>query len=277
MSDEQAVKAMEPEGEAASAPAEKEPEGGEREEGRWSGSMGIVQGIPGRRIKSVGVLDVRGVAAEQIARIESLKSIGVVLVDESCRSALEGASMVSVGAVAVVEPDVRVLVESCLEISRVTMEGMPAGQKLLLVGIVFFKPDVPPALVAEKFESLQVVGVLLAPAGVQGALIGKMQIIGVSVTLPDDVGPVIRSIGQTFADQKYLSYLEDGVTYLNIGRTRFAEDVTEALLAQKISAYYNVGQTLAPPPLLALLKARCPTNLGQFAEPKAREEAAPPS
>ena len=41
-------------------------------------------------------------------------------------------------------------------------------------------------------------------------------------------------------------------------------DVPEDLLAQKIAVYINVGATHAPSALLDLLKARCPTNLGQF-------------
>jgi hypothetical protein len=258
--------------ESAEAHSEKS-----KERGGESGSMGIVQGIPGRRISSVGVLDLRGVPAEQIAQIETISSTGVVLLDEGSRTALESVTTTSVGAVAVVGPDVRVMVEPWLEISRATVEGMAAGQKFLLVGIVFFKPDVPAALVTEKLESLQVVGILLACAGVQGALLGKMQITGVSVTLPDDVGPIVRSIGQTQMDQAYLSHLADSIVYLNIGQTILAADVTEEMLARKISAYYNVGQTVAPPALLALLKARCPTNLGQFSESKKQpaEEQAP--
>jgi hypothetical protein len=259
MSDEQTAKVTEEPGAATRRPGRKETD-------VWSGSIGMIQGIPGPRIRSVGVLDLRGVPAEQIARIEAVNSVGVVLLDEGNRSALESVTMHSVGAVAVVERDVRLMVEPWLEISRATMEGMPAGQKLLLVGIVFFAPDVPAALVAEKFEWLQVVGILLAGAGVQGALFGKMQITGVSHTLPEVVGPIVRSVGQTKMDAPYLSYLEDGILYLNIGQTIVTEDVTEALLAQKVAAYYNIGQTVAPAPLLALLKARCPTNMGDFKE-----------
>jgi hypothetical protein len=239
-----------------------------------SGSMGMVQGVPSRHIKSVGLLDLRGVPPEQVAQIQSIHSAGLVLVDEANRLALDQVTMKSVGAVAVATPDYRVMIEPCLELSRATLEAMPAGQKLMLVGIVFFKPDVPPALVAEKFEALQVVGVLLTCAGVQGVLLGKMQITGVSLTLPDDVGPIVRSMGQTRMTQEYLSHLQDGIVYLNIGHTELSGDVTIDLLKQKIATYYNVGHTAAPASLLALLKARCPTNLGAFTESKAQPEKA---
>jgi len=240
-------------------------------------AMGAFQGFPGRRVHAVGVLDLRGVPAEQVAQIESIHATGVVLLDEQNRLALERTSMHAVGSVVVAGPEVRVMVEPCLEIEKATMEGMVPGQKLLLVGIVFFKPDVPAALVTEKLESLQVVGVLLACAGVQGALMGKLQITGVSVTLPEDVGPMVRSVGQTTMDVSYLSHLQDGIVYLNIGQTFVSDDVTEELLAQKIGSYYNVGQTIVRGPLLGLLKARCPVDAGQFKDKaeweKEQEEA----
>jgi hypothetical protein len=238
-----------------------------------SKTAGIVQGVPGPHIHSVGLLDLRGVPAEQVAQIKSIHSVGTILVDEENRGALSQASIESTGGVVVVKPGVRVMVEPSLEISRSTMEAMPAGQKLMLVGIVFFKPDVPPALVAEKFEELHVVGVLFSCAGVQGALLGRMQMTGTSVTLPDNVGPIVRSIGKNDITQGYLSHLQDNSVYLNIGATAVADDVTEELLAQKIQSYYNVGATIAPAALLALLKARCPANLGAFKESGAKEDA----
>ena len=231
-----------------------------------SSSVGAMQGIPGRRIKDVGLLDLRGVPADRIAQIQSIDSVGAILLDEGCRTALEQVRMNSVGTVAIVGPDVRVIVEACMEFSKATLEAMPGAQELMLIGIVFFAPDTPPALVTEKFASLQVIGILLAGAGVQGALLGKMQITGVTVTLKENADPIIRCIGQTRIDAKYLSYLQDGIHYLNVGQTILSEDVPEELLAAKIATYYNVGQTTGPAPLLSLLQARCPTNLGQFQE-----------
>jgi hypothetical protein len=232
-----------------------------------SQTVGIVQGVTGPHIVSVGLLDLRGVPAEQVAQIRSIRSVGAVLVDEGNRHALSQATVESTGGIVVVEPGLRVMVEPFLEISKATLDGMPAGQKLMLVGIVFFKPDVPPALIAEKFEDLRVVGVLFACAGAQGALLGRMQSTGVSITLPDDVGAVVRSLGENRLTPDYLAHLQDNSAYLNIGATFVSDDVTEALLAQKVQSYYNIGATFAPAPLLALLKARCPTNLGHFGEP----------
>jgi hypothetical protein len=86
------------------------------------------------------------------------------------------ASMEDMGATVVAGPELKVSVEPYLEIARAALKAMPAKQKLLLVGVVAFKPDVPPVLVSEKLDSLQVTGVLLASEAVRGALLGRMQI-----------------------------------------------------------------------------------------------------
>jgi hypothetical protein len=237
-----------------------------------SGSVGALSGYPGTRVSSVGVLDLRGVAPELVAQIESIESVGVVLLDEQNQSSLGQAVVKSVGAREVASADMRVLTEGWLEISKATVEGMSPGQKLLIIGLVYFQSDVPPALVSEKFEQLRVVGVVLAGAGVLGALMGRMNITGTTVTLPDEPAPMVRNIGRNDVTPEYLTHLPDGNLYVNVGATVLAEDVTEALLAQKIKSYYNIGATIGSKAQIGLLKARCPVNLGAFKEPGEDEE-----
>jgi hypothetical protein len=236
---------------------------------------GLVTGIPGKNVALNGVLDLRGVPLDQVAGIESLKINGIVLMDEGNRNGLAGVKSEINGTVMVADPDLRVIMEPDMELSRAAVEAMPAGQKIMLVGNVFFKPDVPPELIAEKFERLHVVGIILACEGVYGALLGKMERTGVSITLPDDVAEVIRSIGENAWTQDYLSRLPEGTTYVNIGVTSIPDDVPEDLVDRKIVAYHNVGQTVAAEPIVALLKSRCSTNLGQFSAPEVEEAEEP--
>jgi hypothetical protein len=226
----------------------------------------IVKGVSGPTIQDVPILDLRGVPASEVARIQSIKDVSVVVLDAKNRSALKPASMEDVGATVVAGPKARVMVEPFLELSRATLEGMSPRQELILVGIVLFKPDVTPALVNQKFASLNVTGVLLAPAAVRGALMGKAQITGASVTLPADAGTVAHSIGHNRFTAGYLSRLEDRSVYVNIGAVEIAADVTEELLAQKIGTYVNIGVTMGKKPLLERLKSISVTNVGTFAE-----------
>ena len=234
---------------------------------------GLVKGVPGRRVSINGVLDLRGVPKEEVARIESLKINGVVLLDEANQAGLAEVNSRVNGSIVVVDPDLRVIVEPNIEFSRGSVETMAAGQKLMLVGNVFFKPDLPAALVAEKFDQLHVVGILIACEGVLGALTGKMEMTGITISLPDSGGHVVRSMGQNTWDSDYLSRLPDGSIYINVGATTIPEDVGVELVEQKIAAYYNVGMTCAAPAVLSLLRSRCSTNLGDFS-PLGGEEGA---
>lgn len=227
------------------------------------GGGGIVKGGGNKRYQDIAILDLRGVSSRQVSQIERITDVAVVLLDEANRNALR-AAVEDVAATVVAKPGMRVMVEPFLEISKSTLEGMPAGQSLLLVGIVVFRPDVPPALVAQKFAVLEVVGVVLSTPQIQGALLGKMQLTGVQANLPTDAGPLYHGVGANTLTQNYLARLPDNIIYIGIGATQVAKDVTEAMLTQKIRAYCNIGATTGPPHLIDVLKARAATNLGVF-------------
>jgi hypothetical protein len=228
---------------------------------------GMVAGIVGKRIGINGLLDLRGVPAEQVAGIEELRINGVVLMDEGNRGALAGVKSEINGSVIVPPPGMRVIVQPDIELSKASLEAMPPGQKLMLVGNVFIKPEVPPALVAEKFEDLRLVGIVVMGQGVQGALLGKSEMTGVSIIVPDGVSEVVRAMGDTKWSADYLERLPDGIAYINVGRTCIPAGVPGELIERKIASYHNVGVTVAPEPILNLLKARCGTSMGQFLEP----------
>jgi hypothetical protein len=228
---------------------------------------GMVRGVPGKKVVVNGVLDLRGVPAEQVAAMEKVVLNGVLLLDEDNRGALAGVQTVINGTMLVAGPDLRVIVGPDHEFSKAMLEGMPPAQQLMIIGNVYFRPDVPPALVAEKLAESHIVGIVIACEGVHGALMGRAEITGVSVVLADGVRSVVRSVGDNELTQDYLSRLDDGTTYVNVGSTTIAEEVSEKLLSQKIAAYHNIGSTIAPQPLLSLLKTRCATNLGNFSEP----------
>jgi hypothetical protein len=237
-------------------------EGAEQETETWQN--GLVTGIPGKNVGVNGVLDLRQVPAEEIAAVASIRINGVILMDQGNRNALSGVDTQINGTVIVADPDLRLIVEPDIVFSRAAVEAMPAGQKLMLVGNVFFKPDVPPDSIAEKFDRLHIIGIVLACEGVYGALMGKMERTGISIALPQDVGEVIRSVGHSAWTRDYISRLADGVTYVNIGATSIPDDMPVDLIDRKIAAYHNVGQTTGPEPILALLKSRCTTNMGEF-------------
>jgi hypothetical protein len=200
----------------AEEPEEQQPEEPEPE---LSWQNGMVSGLTGTRVGVNGVLDLRGIPAEQLAKVEVLRVNGVVLLDEANRSALSPSHSQINGITTVAPPDMRVIIQPDVEFSKASVEAMAAGQKLMVIGNIFFRPDVPPALAAEKFERLNLVGITIMTQGVQGALLGRVESTGISITIPDDAAEVVRSMGNNTWTVDYLSRLPDNTVYVNVGNT----------------------------------------------------------
>lgn len=233
---------------------------------KLGGMMGIVQGVPSAHISNVGVLDLREVDPSLVEQIENISTVGVLILDRAAGPCLAHAKLANIGSLIEAGRDEKINVQPCREFSRASLEAMEPGQKVIQVGVLVFRPDTPAALVLEKLASLRVIGVLVATASVQGALLSRAQVVGASVTLPESAGPLVTAIGRTRLTRGYLSYLQDGTVYLNLGTTEVAEDAGLELLQSRIGVYYNVGDTVGPPLLLDLLKARCPASYGSFHE-----------
>lgn len=238
---------------------------GERPQGE-SRNASLMQGTsPGRRICDVSVLDLRDVPADEVAHIEELDNVSVILLDNDNRTQIRNANMNNIGTVVIVDATERVHVVPQLDLSRTSVEAMSNGQRLLIVGNLFFRPDVSPALGMEKFSEIRLVGTLIICEGLYGALLSKLQIVnGLTLLLPDDVGPITRIAGETSLTAEYLSRLPDDTTFLNLGEITIAAEIVPDMLQQKVRAYYNAGETTGPSRLLAVLQARCMSNDGSF-------------
>jgi hypothetical protein len=236
-----------------------------RDEGEL-GDVDVLQGVPpGSHINDVSVLDLRMVPAEEVAKINEMNDVSVLLLSEDNRNALRGAHINDVNVIMVAEPDESVLVAPQVEITRAMLEAAPGGSRMLVVGNLFIKPQVPAGLMAEKFESIRVVGIVMACEGVFGAMLGKLQTTsGPTIVLPDDTGHVVRSLSDTTVIAEYLAELPDDTTFVSISETRFSPAISPDLLRQKIRAYHSLGCTKGPASLIGILRARCLNDTGEF-------------
>lgn len=240
----------------------------EGSEEQWSvmGSIGVLQGIPpAQKIHHAGVLDLRGVSGEGIARIQEVGSCDVLILDEENRHELRGAKIHHTRNILTARAEERVLITPQLDMSRTAVEAMPDGQCLLILGNVYFAPDVSADLIVAKFATLRVFGTLTAGAGAVGALAGRTLFgNGVTIALPENTGPITRVMGELRITGDYLNELPDGTTFLNFGEVELRGSVSTEMLRQKIRAWYNLGETKGEESHLAVLQARCPMDTGEF-------------
>lgn len=229
---------------------------------------GICTGVTGPTVENVGTLDLRTTRPEDIATLRRVRNTGLVLVAPGSRGALSGVAMENVGSVVEAGPDERLIVGPSIEFDGETLEAMDDGQSLIVVGIVHFGADATPALVSQKFTRLRLTGILFAPKAVQGALVGRMEHSGITITLPKTSGAIVRQMGEKTVTAGYLGFLKDASTFVNVGQTIFGDDVPLDLLQTKIAAYVNVGCTIARRELLDYLEAVGEGSPGAFETPE---------
>ena len=233
-------------------------------------NTGTVHGVPGDQVENVGLLDLRGASPEAMARLKVVRNVGLILVDAGQASALTNVRMENTGTIAEAHPDERILIGPSTDFNKAVLEGMEPGLRLTVIGIVTFDPDIPLPLLSEKFAFLRLIGVLIAPAGVQGALLGKMEHTGVAIILKAS-GPILKNIGAVRITTGYLSHMKPGTVFLNIGEARIDPEVTVGMISEKIIEYHNVGHTVGPTDVVQWLQVNAPTQLGAF---QTHEEAA---
>lgn len=236
----------------------------ENEEAKTGASnSGSVRGVPGECVENTGLLDLRGTPPEAMSRLKIVRNVGLVLVDRGQTSALTNVIMENAGTVAEADPDERVVIGPNTDFNRAVLEGMEPGLRMTVIGIITFDPDIPLALLSEKIAFLRLIGIMIAPAGVQGALLGKMEHTGVSISFKA-VGPVLKSFGETRITAGYLSYMKPGTIFLNLGETHIDPEITGVALSEKIVEYHNLGTTVASRDAIDWLQVNAPTQQGEF-------------
>ena len=243
-------------------------------------NVATLRGVPGESVANIALLDLRGTSAEDLQRLKHMSNVAAVLIDRGQGSAIAHVRKSNVASIIEAEPDERVIVGPVTEFDAETVESMSDNNRVTVIGIVVFDRDVLPALAAQKFERLQVVGILICPAGVRGALLDRLEHIGPAATLKVGGGPLVRNMGHRRLSAMSLSYLEEDSVFLNLGHVEIKSDVTVEMIRRKISDYHNIGHTEGPEEVIAYLQSRASTDLGNFSvkmPENAPESSAPPA
>ncbi len=227
-------------------------------------NVATLRGVPGASVANVALLDLRGASAEDLQRLQDMDNVATVLIDTGHGSAISHVRKRNVACIIEAAPDERVIVGPVTEFDAETLEAMADNIRLTVIGIAFFDRDVVPTVVAQKFERLRVVGILVCPAGVRGALLDRLEHIGVAATLNKGGGPLVRNMGARRLTAMNLRHLEGGSVFLNLGHVEITADVTVEMIQEKISDYHNIGHTEGPEEVIAYLQSRASTDLGDF-------------
>ena len=240
----------------------------EEETPSGASNSGYVIGVPGPVVENVGCLDLRGASAEEVATLQKVKNTGSVLISPEARAGLTGTAMENVGSV----------IEAGA--GRKTARGAVDRVRRRGAGGDGGRPEIPrdghPDLRRRRHRRARRAEDRQAPPHghshrPEGRARGSHRPDGAHGRLrgrPEDGGRDGATAGEKTITPGYLSYLKPESVYINIGQTTFGDDVPLELVQSKLSAYVNVGQTVARQEILDYLDAICDGNVGEFTTPK---------
>ena len=163
---------------------------------------------------------------------------------------------------------------SHMRLTNESLSRMADGTSYSNFGHVEIADDVSPELLSQKISGFTNFGAVTGPQNLVGILEARCDANFGSFSeahedeeeeKSDWEGPEQGNLGKTVLTREQLEHMADGTKFSNLGKLTVAANVPPELLAQKIARYENLGKTTGPAALLAVLRARCPVNLGKFA------------
>lgn len=192
---------------------------------------------------NVNVLDVRNTPKETFDRLEMIRNVNVILVSPETASYLPGIPAKNINAVANLPADVDV--KTCMStvtLSADYLEGLPAQTFLLVMGRLIVEPDVTAEMIDAHLAGLVVMGKVISPNTVLGALQAKTSLMmGSAVAYPADA--ILISSAMKL-DDAFLKGLPGKTKLVVIGSLRVIDDISDDQIEAKIQSLTAIGSVL---------------------------------
>jgi hypothetical protein len=239
---------------------------------------GIVggEGMGSGGISNVGVLDLTGMkSTEELAGIESISQVGVVLVPESLMSGLLGVPMEKVGATVAVPTGENVkLVTGQMKTTGEALAGAGREEDVLVVAGQLL---VTTPVEYVGYGEIIVAGQVYAPEGSEGALTAGISRLTGQVFYYS--GKPRFFVGEERFGRGFFEVLEGPMAMILVGNFAIERGVPADLLKEKVSQILLAGNLQAPQellPLVQVLTVEKAGNISALGEGDEDEERAEP-
>ena len=193
---------------------------------------------PGTVISNANILDLRKATAETIAGISKIGNVNVLLYSPETAPFIAKLNVSNIN-VSVEAPQDAQAVTGQVVINREYLQGREHPAFLVVTGQVLVKPDVTPEDVEAGIAGLVVVGQIICPEPVLGAIQAKtVQLMGQSKAYPA-TGRLIT--GSLTMDETFLKGLEDGAELVILGSLRLPKVLPSELIEQKLAQLHVTG------------------------------------
>jgi len=218
-------------------------------------------------IKNMGILDLTGMkSAKELKNTTRIENVGTALVPENLMDSFMNISMANVGSIIPVPTDKEYKIRTGqMELSPAMLAAGDEDTRLILVGQCIMKEPVEEI----GYGSLYLSGQFLFPRESQSVLEGSIEHATGQLMYFKGSNPRIFTGDQKFS-AAFFEMIEDPMTMILVGTTTFSDDVTPALLQEKIEEIVMVGEMVASEEIISVLQLLAEYCVGEL---KTHEEA----
>ena len=193
---------------------------------------------PGTVIGNINTLDLRKATAETLSSISRIGNVNVLLYSRETAALVSKINSGNINVSVEAPEDAQVVTGQAI-INHEFMEGREKPVFLVVTGQVVVKPEVKPGDVERGISGLVVVGQIVCPEPVLGAIQAKtVQLVGQTKAYPAS-GRLI--MGSLTMDETFLKGLEDGAELVILGSLRLPEILPGELIEQKLARLHVSG------------------------------------
>ena len=206
----------------------------------------------GKVIGNVGHLYLRNASEESVAEIRRIGNVGAIIYSPETAHLIQRLNIGNVGSTLVVPKHTKVATGQT-KFDRSYPGSLKEPISLLLVGQLIVEPEVTVEDIEKGVEALYVVGQIICPENLAGAIGGKLvERTGQMLTYGEDAH---FHMGNLTLDTAYLQQLEDGAELHVLGKVSAPQILDDALLKAKLGQLTVDGKIECREENLAALRA----------------------
>ncbi|MFT5377361.1 MAG: hypothetical protein ACI906_004199 [Candidatus Latescibacterota bacterium] len=206
----------------------------------------------GKVIGNVGHLDLRNASEESVAQIRRIGNVGAVLYSPETAHLLPRLNIGNVGGTLCVPQNAKIVTGEA-KFDHSYPGALKEPISLVIVGQLLVEKDVTAEDIENKVDQLFVVGQVVCPQSLMGAINGKMaEMTGQMLTYGENAH---FHMGQLTIDKDYLQGLEDGAEVHVLGKVNMPHILDEALLKTKLAKLQVLGKIQCREENMATLRA----------------------
>jgi hypothetical protein len=190
-------------------------------------------------IKNIGFLSIlSNKENDMLKSADMMKNIGCLVVREDFHSKYPNISLKNIGSTIILPDDAKASFSvGFLNINQGYLDALNSSIHLIALGAVAVAPNTDPALFSKKIDEINLVGAIICPESLSGAVNSVLKgQVGGAISYPDEIHVDFKAengnnIGIT---KEYVESLNENTILFINGSAQITENIDETILSKKV-------------------------------------------